>query len=152
MALDLLNVPIGLLTLLAAPRILSESRGGDRSRSYDLPGAATVTLALVLLVYALVGTVTYGWGAPRTIGELIAVALLLGIFLAIEGRFASHPLVPLTMFHSRTLSGANLALILLGLSLYAVFYFMSLYIQQVLGFSRLQTGRASCLSPSGMSW
>ena len=81
-------MPIGILAVLAAPRILSESRSEDRSRSYDLPGAITVTLALVLLVYALVGTTTYGWGATRTIAELVAAAALLGIFVAIEGRFA----------------------------------------------------------------
>jgi MFS family permease len=135
-------VPIGILTVLAAPRILPESHGEDRSRSYDIPGAVTVTLALILLVDAMVGTTTYGWVATRTIGELIAAAVLLGIFLAIEGRLASHPLVPLRIFRSRTLSGANVVALLLGLALFAVFYFLSLYMQQVLGFSPLQTGVA----------
>jgi hypothetical protein len=64
-----------------------------------------VTLALVLLVYAIVGTTTYGWGATRTIGELIGAAVLLAVFVAIEGRFAVHPLVPLRIFRSQTLSG-----------------------------------------------
>src|SRR5689334_8350977 len=88
------NVPIGILVLLAAPRILRERHGADRSRSYDIAGAVTVTLALVLLVDALVGTTSYGWGSARTIGELLGAVVLLGIFLAIEGRFAAHPLVP----------------------------------------------------------
>jgi EmrB/QacA subfamily drug resistance transporter len=134
------NVPIGILAVLAAPRILPESHGEDRSRSYDLPGAITVTLALVVLVYAIVGTTTYGWGATRTIGELIGAALLLAAFVAIEGRVAAHPLVPMGIFRSRTLSGANVVMLLLGLSLFAVFFFLSLYMQQVLGFSPLQTG------------
>jgi EmrB/QacA subfamily drug resistance transporter len=136
------NVPIGLLAVLAAPRVLSESHGEDRSRSYDLPGAVTVTLALVLLVHAMVGTTTYGWGATRTIGELVGAALLLGIFVAIEGRFAAHPLVPLRIFRSRTLSGANVVALLLGLALFAVFYFLSLYMQEVLGYSPLRAGLA----------
>jgi EmrB/QacA subfamily drug resistance transporter len=136
------NVPIGLLAVFAAPRILPESHGEDRSRSYDIPGAVTVTVALVLLVDAMVGTTTYGWGAARTIGELIGAALLLGIFIAIEGRFAAHPLVPLRIFRSRTLSGANVVALLLGLALFAVFYFLSLYMQQVLAFSPLRTGFA----------
>jgi EmrB/QacA subfamily drug resistance transporter len=136
------NVPIGLLVAILAPRILPESRSEDASRSYDLPGAVTVTLALVLLVDAMVGTTTYGWGATRTIVELVASALLFVIFVAIEGRFASHPLVPLRIFRSRTLSGANVVALLLGLALFAVFYFLSLYMQQVLGFSPLRTGFA----------
>ncbi|MDB5077879.1 MAG: drug resistance transporter, EmrB/QacA subfamily [Chloroflexi bacterium] len=136
------NVPIGILLVLAAPRILAESHGEQRTRSYDIPGAVTVTLALVLLVYAMVGTVTYGWGSARTIGELLAAALLFGIFVAIEGRFASQPLVPLRIFRSRALVGANVVALLLGLALFAVFYFLSLYMQQVLGFSPLRTGVA----------
>src|SRR5579872_284206 len=136
------NVPIGILAFLAVPRILPESRGEDRSRSYDLPGAITVTLALILLVDAMVGTTTYGWGATRTIVELVGSALLLGIFLIVEGRFAAHPLVPLRIFRSRTLAGANAVAVLLGLALFGVFYFLSLYMQQILGYSPLTTAVA----------
>jgi MFS family permease len=136
------NVPIGILAVLAAPRILPESHGEDRSRSYDLPGAISVTLALILLVDAMVGTTTFGWGATRTIVELVASGLLLGIFLVIEGRVAAHPLVPLRIFRSRTLSGANAVAVLLGLALFGVFYFLSLYMQQVLGYSPLTTAVA----------
>jgi EmrB/QacA subfamily drug resistance transporter len=136
------NVPIGIVTLLAASRILPESHGADRSRSYDVPGAITATLGLVLLVDSLVGTTSYGWGATRTIVELVGSALLLGIFLVIEGRFAAHPLVPLRIFRSRTLSGADAVAVLLGLALFGVFYFLSLYMQQVLGYSPLTTAVA----------
>jgi EmrB/QacA subfamily drug resistance transporter len=136
------NVPIGIVTLLAASRILPESHGEDRSRSYDVPGAITATLGLVLLVDAMVGTTTYGWSATRTIVELVGSALLLGIFLVIEGRFAAHPLVPLRIFRSRTLSGADTVAVLLGLALFGVFYFLSLYMQQVLGYSPLTTAVA----------
>ncbi|HEX6508240.1 MAG TPA: MFS transporter, partial [Chloroflexota bacterium] len=137
-----INVPVGIITFLAASRILPESHGEDRTRSYDLPGAITATLGLVLLVDALVGTTTYGWGATRTIVELVGSALLLGIFLVIEGRFAAHPLVPLRIFRSRTLSGANAVAVLLGLALFGVFYFLSLYMQQVLGYSPLRAAIA----------
>lgn len=136
------NVPIGVLVLLAAARILRESHGADRSRSYDMPGAVTVTLALVLLVDALVGTTSYGWGSARTIGELLGAGALLGMFLAIEGRFAAHPLVPLRIFRSWTLAGSDVVALLLGLALFAAFYFLSLYMQEVLGFSPLRTGVA----------
>jgi predicted MFS family arabinose efflux permease len=136
------NVPIGIVTLLAASRILPESHGADRSRSYDVPGAIAATLGLILLVDALVGTTSYGWGATRTIVELVGSALLLGIFLVIEGRFAAHPLVPLRIFRSRTLSGADAVAMLLGLALFGVFYFLSLYMQQVLGYSPLTTAVA----------
>src|SRR5438105_7442997 len=125
------NVPIG---------VLPESRSEDRSRSYDIPGAVTVTLALVLLVDALVGTTTYGWGSARTIGELLVAGALLGMFLAIEGRFAAHPLVPLRIFRSWTLAGSDVVALLLGLALFAPFYFLSLYMQEVFGFSPLRTG------------
>ena len=136
------NVPIGLLVALASPRILPESHGADRSRSYDIPGTIAVTLGLILLVDAMVGTTTYGWRSSRIIAELFAAAVLLAGFLAIEARFAAHPLIPLRIFQSRTLVGANIVALLLGLALFAVFYFLSLYMQEVLGFSPLQTGYA----------
>jgi EmrB/QacA subfamily drug resistance transporter len=136
------NVPVGILTALLAARLLAESRDADSARSFDLPGAFSVTAGLVLLVYALVNTNQYGWSSARTIGELIAAGVLLLLFVAIEGRFAAHPLVPLQIFRSRTLSGANLVMLLLGLSIYAAIYFLTLYMQQVLGFSPLRTGVA----------
>jgi EmrB/QacA subfamily drug resistance transporter len=136
------NVPVGILTALLAPRLLPESRDEDRSRSYDVLGAISATAGLILLVYALVNTNQYGWGSARTIGELIVASTLLLLFVAIEARFAAHPLIPLQIFRSRTLSGANVVALLLGLSIFAVFYFLTLYMQQVLGFSPLRTGLA----------
>jgi len=136
------NVPVGILTAVLAPRLLPESRDEDRSRSYDVLGAISATAGLILLVYALVNTNQYGWGSARTIGELIGASTLLLLFVAIEARFAAHPLIPLQIFRSRTLSGANVVALLLGLSIFAVFYFLTLYMQQVLGFSPLRTGVA----------
>jgi predicted MFS family arabinose efflux permease len=93
-------------------------------------------------VYVLVNTNQYGWSSARTIGGLLGGAALLSAFVTIEARFATHPLVPLGIFRSRTLSGANAVALLLGLAIFAVFYFLSLYMQQVLGFSPLRTGFA----------
>ncbi|MBV9279178.1 MAG: DHA2 family efflux MFS transporter permease subunit [Chloroflexi bacterium] len=136
------NVPIGILTAVLTRRLIAESRDDDPSRSYDVLGAISATAGLVLLVYALVNTTTYGWGSARTIGELIGAGALLAVFIAVEARFASHPLVPLGIFRSRTLSGANAVALLLGLAIFAVFFFLTLYMQQVLGFSPLRTGFA----------
>jgi EmrB/QacA subfamily drug resistance transporter len=136
------NVPIGILTAVLASRLLAESRDEDRTRSYDVLGALTVTAGLVLFVYALVNTNQYGWSSARTIGELIGAAVLLLAFVVIEARVASHPLVPLQIFRSRSLSGANAVALTLGLALFAVFYFLTLYMQQVLGFSPMQAGFA----------
>jgi EmrB/QacA subfamily drug resistance transporter len=136
------NLPVGILAAALAPRLIPESRDEDRSRSYDVLGAVSVTSGLVLLVYALVNTTHYGWTSARTIGELIGASVLLSLFVTIEARFATHPLVPLRIFRSRTLSGANLVALLLGLSIFSVFYFLTLYMQQVLGFSPLRTGVA----------
>jgi EmrB/QacA subfamily drug resistance transporter len=136
------NVPIGILTAALSPRLIAESRDENRSRTYDVWGAVTATAGLVLMVYALVNTTRYGWASARTIGELIGAFALLAAFVGIEARLASHPLVPLRIFRSRTLSGSNVVALLLGLSIFAVFYFLSLYMQQVLGFSPLRTGIA----------
>jgi EmrB/QacA subfamily drug resistance transporter len=136
------NVPVGIITALLTPRLIPESRDEGRTRSYDVFGAVTVTAGLVLLVYALVNTNQYAWSSARTIGELIGSCVLLAAFVAIEARFAKHPLIPLRIFRSRTLSGANGVALLLGLAIFAVFYFLTLYMQQVLGFSPLRTGVA----------
>jgi EmrB/QacA subfamily drug resistance transporter len=136
------NVPIGILTAVLASRLLPESRDEDRSRSYDVLGALLATAGLVLLVYALVNTNRYAWGSARTVGELIGAGVLLLGFGVVEARVASHPLVPLRIFRSRTLSGANVVALSLGLAIFAVFFFLTLYMQQVLGFTPLQTGFA----------
>ena len=135
------NVPIGIMTAVLTARLISESRDESRPRSYDVLGAVTATAGLVLLVYTLVNTTQYAWTSARTIGGLLGAAALLVVFLAIEARTA-YPLVPLGIFRSRTLSGANVVALLLGLAIFAVFYFLSLYMQQVLGFSPLRTGFA----------
>jgi EmrB/QacA subfamily drug resistance transporter len=136
------NVPIGIVLLIAAVRSLTESRGTlSGLRSLDLPGAITVTTGLAALVYAIVTTDTYSWGSAHTLVLLAVAAVLLVTFGIIESR-VKHPLVPLRIFASRSLSGANAIALLLGAVLTAFIFFMSLFIQQVNGYSPLQAGLA----------
>src|ERR1700759_2410424 len=133
------NVPIGILAAALAPRVLRESRREEAGNSFDIPGAVTVTAGLALLVYAVVDAVNVGWGAPRTIICLIISVLLLIAFVVIETR-RSDPLVPFSIFRLRTLRGANIVGLLIGMSLFSMFFFISLYLQDVLHYSPIKTG------------
>ena len=134
------NVPIGLAVAFAAFRVLAESRI-DGPRHFDVAGAVTITAGLSLLVYALVDTVNAGWGSTQTLA-LIAVALaLIGAFVAIELR-SQHPLVSFRIFRMRTLTGANVVALLVAMALFSMFFFVSLYMQQVLGYDALKAGLA----------
>jgi EmrB/QacA subfamily drug resistance transporter len=136
-----LNVPIGAVALLLAPRIVPESRLDGARRKFDALGALSGTAGLVLLVDAISQAPQYGWGATRTVAVLAAAAVLLSLFLVIERR-AEAPIMPLSIFRLRTLSGANVAGLLLGGSFYAFIFVGTLYMQQVLHYSALQTGVA----------
>jgi EmrB/QacA subfamily drug resistance transporter len=133
------NVPIGLAAAFIAPRLLAESRSSAASRHFDFAGAVSVTAGLSVLVYALVDANNQGWGSARTIGLLAAAAALLIGFVAIERRSAA-PLVPFRIFRMRTLTGANVVGLLVGASLFSMFFFISLYMQQVLGYSAIHAG------------
>ena len=136
-----LNVPIGAVALLLAPRIVPESRLDTVRRKFDAAGALAGTGGLVLLVDAISQAPQYGWGATRTIGVLAAAAVLLAAFLLIERR-VTDPILPLSIFRLRTLAGANIAGLLLGGSFYAFIFVGTLYMQQVLHYSALQSGLA----------
>jgi EmrB/QacA subfamily drug resistance transporter len=136
-----LNVPIGAAALALAPRVVPESRLATTRRRFDALGAIAGTSGLVLLVDAISQAPHFGWGATRTIVLLAASAALLTAFLVIENRVES-PILPLSIFRLRTLSGANVAGLLLGGSFYAFIFVGTLYMQQVLHYSALQTGVA----------
>jgi EmrB/QacA subfamily drug resistance transporter len=136
-----LNVPIGTAALLLVPRIVPESRLAATRRRFDALGALAGTGGLVLLVDAVGQAPQYGWGATRTIAVLAAAAALLVGFLVIESR-AKEPILPLPIFRLRTLAGANAAGLLLGASFFAFIFVGTLYMQQVLHYSALQTGVA----------
>jgi EmrB/QacA subfamily drug resistance transporter len=133
------NVPIGIMAAISAPRILVESRAEGATRTFDIPGAVTVTAGLSLLVYAVVDAVNAGWGSTATILRLGGAAVLLGTFLIIEAR-TSEPLMPFSIFRLRTLRGANAVGLLIGMSLFSMFFFISLYLQNVLHDSALKAG------------
>jgi len=133
------NVPIGLASASLAPRLLPESRAGTDTRSFDLPGAVTVTAGLALLVYALVDAVNVGWGSTSTLARLGGAALLLAAFVVIESRQRA-PLMPFSIFRLRTLRASDTVALLIGMSLFSMFFFISLYMQQVLHYSALKAG------------
>ncbi len=133
------NVPVSLIALALSPRLIAETRAEGESRVFDVAGAVTITAALSILVYALVDATDAGWGSTQTIGLLALSALLHAIFVAIELR-TPKPLVPFSIFRIRTLTGANVVGLLVGASLFSMFFFISLYMQQVLGYSAIHAG------------
>ena len=133
------NVPIAAGAALLAPRLVPESRAEQTDGGFDVAGALTITGGLSLLVYALVNANGAGWGSAETIG-LIAVSLaLLAAFVVIERRVAA-PLVPFDIFSARTRTGSYIVGVLLAASLFSMFFFVSLYMQQVLHWSALRAG------------
>jgi EmrB/QacA subfamily drug resistance transporter len=134
------NVPVGLGTLLLVPRFVSESRVTGMQRHFDALGAVVVTASLMMLVYALTQANSAGWTSAQTIGLIAGWAVLSVLFLVIEAR-SPAPLVPLTFFpRHRTPTGANVVGFGLGTAIFGMFFLLSLYMQQVLGFSALKTG------------
>ncbi|MGZ4303071.1 MAG: MFS transporter [Gaiellaceae bacterium] len=133
------NVPVGVLALAASLVLIVESRSGERDQRLDVPGLATSATGLLALIYALIEANQYGWNSPRILGLFAAATVLLGAFVAIEwtGR---QPMLDLRLFGSRTFSGANLAALLVSLAMFGIFFFVSLYMQNILGYSPVHTG------------
>src|SRR5581483_4306320 len=137
----LVNLPIGIAVAISALAVLPDTRGQTGARRLDVAGAATVTAALVLAVYAVVNGGASGWASPRTLGLLAAAAALLGAFLLVETR-VRDPLVPLGLFRHRNLSTANAVGVLWAAAMFAWFFLAALYLQLVLGYSPLEVGLA----------
>lgn len=135
------NVPVGLAAAALAPLFIGRDRPAGERRGFDLLGAIAVTAGLVMLVYGVVKAPTNGWGSAATIGFLAGAAVLLAAFVAIELRSAD-PLVRLGIFRSRSLSATNGAGLLTGAAMFAMFFFISLYLQDVLHYSALKAGFA----------
>jgi EmrB/QacA subfamily drug resistance transporter len=133
------NTPIGIAAAAIAPRLLPESRN-EGARHFDIAGAVSITAGLTLLVYALVDANNAGWGSAQTIGLVAAAAVLITLFVIIElGTRA--PLVPFPgIFRHRTISGINVTALLIAMALFSMFFFISLYMQQVLGYDALKAG------------
>jgi EmrB/QacA subfamily drug resistance transporter len=132
------NVPIGVVVAILAPRVVAESRQEART-TIDVAGAVLVTAGLVSVVYALVDANSAGWGSLQTIGLLALGLALLVAFVVTELR-ARHPIMPLGIFRNRNVASANAVSLMIGASLFSMFYFISLYLQQVLGDTALEAG------------
>jgi len=137
----IVNVPVGAATLALALRLVPESRADLHHRSFDLAGALTVTGGLVVLVYTIIKAQAYGWGSPRTIGLAATAVALLVAFVFIERR-SKAPLVRLDIFRVRSLAVADTVMLLVASGLFGMFFFASLYVQEILGYSPLRAGLA----------
>jgi EmrB/QacA subfamily drug resistance transporter len=133
------NVPVALIALALTPGLIPESRSESATRHFDAAGAVSVTAGLSVLAYAFLDASSAGWGSTKIIGLLALSVALIGVFVAIELR-SKAPLVPFRIFRLRTLTGANVVGLLLGASLFSMFFFISLYMQQVLGYSPIHAG------------
>ncbi|MFG2118306.1 MFS transporter [Streptomyces sp. NPDC048710] len=143
----LINVPVGTVVLAGSLRWLPESRAGD-GRRLDLPGALLVTAGLATLAYGISRTESEGWTAAATLVPLVAGLALVGLFLAVEARTPA-PLMPLGLFRLRSVASANTAMFLSGSAMFCMWFFMTLYAQNVLGYSPLVAGLA--LVPSSLA-
>jgi len=137
----IVNLPVGLAALAAAIRFVPESHGSAERKTFDLAGAFSVTAGLVVLVFAIVKAQQYGWGSTRTLATMGIGFVLLGAFLVIE-RLSTSPLVRLGILRVRTLAAANLALLFVAAGMFSMFYFASIYVQEVMLYSPLKAGLA----------
>jgi EmrB/QacA subfamily drug resistance transporter len=136
-----INVPVGLLVIAVSPWLLRESRAELEHRNFDFAGAATITGGLMLLVYAMTRATQHGWGTAETIGLLVASGALIAGFFVVEAR-SKAPLLPLRIFRLRTLTGSNIAGLLMGAAIFSQFFLLTLYMQEVLHYSAIKTGVA----------
>ena len=136
-----INVPVGLAAIALTPLLLSEERAPRAARHFDIRGAASVTSGLMLLVYATTRATSDGWGAPPTLALFAAAVALVLAFVAIELRSPS-PLLPMRIFRSRTLTAANVAMAIVGGVAFSEFFLLTLYLQEVLHYSAMQSGVA----------
>jgi EmrB/QacA subfamily drug resistance transporter len=134
------NVPVGVLGIAASYLLIRESKD-ETHESLDLPGLATSAVGLFALTYGLIEANHYGWGSVRIVGSFVVAAAALAAFTAMERRRRA-PMLDLTLFRSGTYVGANVAMLLVALAMFGVFFFVSLYMQNVLGYSAVQTGAA----------
>jgi EmrB/QacA subfamily drug resistance transporter len=134
------NVPIGVLGIAASFAFIDESRD-ETHASLDLPGLVTSAVGLFALTYGLIEANTYGWTSGRIVGSFALAVITLVAFVVIERR-RRDPMLPLELFRNGTYTGANLVVLLVALAMFGVFFFVSLYMQNILGYSAVQAGAA----------
>jgi EmrB/QacA subfamily drug resistance transporter len=139
-AIFVVNVPIGLAVIALGPRLIPEGRSALAHKHFDVLGATLVTGALTAIVYGIVRTDTLGWGSPGVVGPVAGGLALLAAFVFVEGRVAPAPLVPLSIFRRGRLRTANMAIFLAYAAVFAMWFFVSLYLQQVLHYDALKAG------------
>ena len=135
-----INVPVGVVAIAASFLLITESKD-ETHESLDLPGLGTSALGLVALTYGLIEANAYGWTSARIVGSFAVAVISLVAFVIIERR-RRYPMLDLTLFRSGTYTGANVAMLLVALAMFGVFFFVSLYMQNVLGYSAVQAGAA----------
>ncbi len=135
------NVPIGILAIVASFVLIPESKDESAEQRLDLPGLLTSGIGLFAFTYGLIEANTYGWTSGRIIGAFVIAAAMLTAFVLLEMR-QRLPMLDLSLFRNRTYTGANIAVLLVALAMFGVFFFVSLYMQGILGFSAVQTGAA----------
>jgi EmrB/QacA subfamily drug resistance transporter len=136
-----INVPIGILGLFAARMFIDESRDTSHEQRLDLPGLTTSAISLFALTYALIESNNYGWGSARIIG-LFVVAAVFGVAFVLLELHQRLPMLDLSLFKNATFAGANTVMLLVGLAMFGVFFFVSLFVQNVMGYSPTQAGAA----------
>ncbi len=136
-----INIPVGIVTAFLATRLVADSPGLGLRAGADLPGAVLLTGGLMLGVYTILQVSEQGWGSTRTLGLGAISIALLAVFVARQARIA-NPLMPLRLFHSRNVSGANVVIALLVVGMFGMFFLGALYLQRILGYSPLQVGLA----------
>jgi EmrB/QacA subfamily drug resistance transporter len=136
-----INIPLGATVLALAPRVVPESRAEGDTRGYDIQGAIAITLGTMALVFTLIKADTWGWTSARTLAGFAGAFLLIAAFLFIERRH-ENPLVPLRIFSNRSLAASDATMLVVAAGLFGVFFFCTLYFQQVLGYNALKTGVA----------
>ncbi|HET8991539.1 MAG TPA: MFS transporter [Candidatus Saccharimonadales bacterium] len=141
------NVPVGIFVVIASLKVLGHHKTDVGHNNLDLPGAISVTTGLMVLVYALTKAPSYGWLNHRTL-IFFAISVALLVFFVINEQRAKHPLMPLRIFKIRNLSGANASMTLLAAAMMSVFFFTTLYIQEILGFSPVKTGLSFLIIPA----
>jgi EmrB/QacA subfamily drug resistance transporter len=132
------NVPVGILGIVASFLLIDESRDPTHER-LDLPGLATSAIGLFALTYGLIEANSYGWGSARIVGAFVVSAVALVSFVLLE-RHQRAPMLDLSLFRNRTYVGANLVILLVALAMFGVFFFVSLFMQNILGYSAVQAG------------
>jgi EmrB/QacA subfamily drug resistance transporter len=134
-----INVPIGIAGLLAVPLLIDESRDTSANQRPDVAGLATSGIGLFALTYAFIEANSYGWGSTRIIGSFVVAAVALAAFVLLELNQRA-PMLDLALFRDRTFSGANAAMLFVGLAMFGTFFYVSLYTQNVLGYSPVEAG------------